>query len=427
MTRRFYTLLLWLALPVVMIRLGWRALSSPGYRGRISERFGGGAPDDRCCDLWIHAVSVGEVKAATPLVQRLLKEKKHLNIIITTMTPTGAQQVVDTFGKEVRHRFAPYDYPFAIRRFINQFSPRLLILMETEIWPNMIRICHQQGIAVAMANVRLSARSARGYRFVLPLVRDGLSKVSLFAVQSEADRKHLLSLGIDASRTHRTGSMKFEIRMPASVNEVAQAVRRDWSPNRPVIVAGSTHDGEESLLLRAFQSLCTEFPDLLLVIAPRHPERFDAVMRLASRSNLGVSRRTNQAGALDATVQIQIADTMGELPVLYGAADIAVVGGSLIPIRGIGGHNILEPCAVGVPVIFGPNMGNFLEISEITLTADAGLQVNDEAALIVQLRQLLNDAHLRSSMGERGRMMVGQNAGATQQTCDLIMPLLASR
>ena len=221
--------------------------------------------------------------------------------------------------------------------------------------------------------------------------------------------------------------MKFEIRMPASVNEVAQAVRRDWSPNRPVIVAGSTHDGEESLLLRAFQSLCTEFPDLLLVIAPRHPERFDAVMRLASRSNLGVSRRTNQAGALDATVQIQIADTMGELPVLYGAADIAVVGGSLIPIRGIGGHNILEPCAVGVPVIFGPNMGNFLEISEITLTADAGFQVNDEAALIVQLRQLLNDAHLRSSVGERGRMMVGQNAGATQQTCDLIMPLLASR
>ena len=427
MARRFYTLLLWLALPVVMIRLGWRALSSSGYRGRISERFGGGAPDDRRCDLWIHAVSVGEVKAATPLVQRLLKEKTHLDIIITTMTPTGAQQVVDTFGSEVRHRFAPYDYPFAIRRFITRFSPRLLIIMETEIWPNMIRICHQRGIAVAMANVRLSARSARGYRFVLPLVRDGLNKVSLFAAQSEADRKHLLSLGIDASRTHRTGSMKFEIRMPASVNEVAQAVRRDWSPNRPVIVAGSTHDGEESLLLRAFQSLCNEFPDLLLVIAPRHPERFDAVMRLASRSSLSVSRRTNQAGALDAAVQIQIADTMGELPVLYGAADIAVVGGSLIPIRGIGGHNILEPCAVGVPVIFGPNMGNFLEISEITLTAGAGFQVNDEVALIVQLRHLLNDAHLRSSVGERGRMMVDQNAGATQQTCDLITPLLASR
>ena len=427
MARRLYTLLLWLALPIVMIRLGWRALRSPGYRGRIGERFGGGAPDDRHCDLWIHAVSVGEVKAATPLVQQLLKEKKHLAIVITTMTPTGARQVVDTFGNEVRHRFAPYDYPFATRRFIDRFSPRLLILMETEIWPNMIRICHHQGIPVVMANVRLSARSARGYRFVLPLVRDGLNKVSLFATQSEADRKHLLSLGIDASKTHRTGSMKFEIRMPASVNEVAQAVRRDWSPNRPVIVAGSTHDGEESLLLRAFQSLRNEFPDLLLVIAPRHPERFDAVMRLASRSGLGVSRRTHQAGALDATVQIQIADTMGELPVLYGAADIAVVGGSLIPIRGIGGHNILEPCAVGVPVIFGPNMGNFLEISEITLTAGAGFQVNDEAALIVQLRDLLNDAHLRSSVGERGRMMVDQNAGATQKTCDLIMPLLPSR
>ena len=427
MARRFYTLLRWLALPIVMIRLGWRALRSPGYRGRISERFGSGARDERHCDLWVHAVSVGEVKAATPLVQRLLKEKKHLDIVITTMTPTGARQVVDTFGNEVRHRFAPYDYPFAIRRFIDRFSPRLLILMETEIWPNMICICHQQGIPVVMANVRLSARSARGYRFVLPLVRDGLNKVSLFATQSEVDQKHLLSLGIDASKTHRTGSMKFEIRMPASVNEVAQAVRRDWSPNRPVVVAGSTHDGEEILLLRAFQSLRNEFPDLLLVIAPRHPERFDAVMRIVSRSGLGVSRRTNQAGALDATVQIQVADTMGELPVLYGAADIAVVGGSLIPIRGIGGHNILEPCAVGVPVIFGPNMGNFLEISEIALKAGAGFQVSNEAALIAQLRHLLNDAHLRSSVGERGRIMVDQNAGATKHTCDLIMPLVPSR
>ena len=427
MAHRLYTLLLWLALPVVVIRLGLRAARSPGYRGRISERFGSGKSDKQFCDVWVHAVSVGEVNAATPLVQRLLDEKSDLDILITTMTPTGAQQVVDTFGNKVRHRFAPYDYPFAIRRFIDHFSPKLLILMETEIWPNMIRLCHHQGIPVVMANVRLSARSARGYRSVLFLVREGLNTVSLFATQSEADRQNLLSLGVAKSKTHRTGSMKFEIKMPASVNEVAQAVRRDWSPNRPVIVAGSTHEGEEDLLLRAFQSLLNDFPDLLLVIAPRHPERFESVVKLVARQGFKASRRTRQSGALDASVQIQIADTMGELPVLYGAADIAVVGGSLIPIRGIGGHNILEPCAVGVPVIFGRNMGNFLEISEIALRAGAGFQVSDEAALITQLRGLLNDAPLRDSVGEAGRMMVEQNAGATQKTCDLILPFFAPR
>ena len=299
--------------------------------------------------------------------------------------------------------------------------------METEIWPNMIRLCHHQGIPVVMANVRLSARSARGYRSVLPLVREGLNKVSLFATQSETDRENLLSLGVDRSKTHRTGSMKFEIKMSASVNEVAQAVRRDWSPNRPVIVAGSTHDGEEELLLHAFRSLLNDFPDLLLVVAPRHPERFESVVKLVARNGFKASRRTRQSGALDASVQIQIADTMGELPVLYGAADIAVVGGSLIPIRGIGGHNILEPCAVGVPVIFGRNMGNFLEISEIALRAGAGFQVSDEAALITQLQCLLDDAPLRDSVGEAGRMMVEQNAGATQKTCDLILPFFAPR
>ena len=427
MAQRLYTLLLWLALPIVMIRLGLRAARSPGYRGRVEERFGGGRVDEASCDVWIHAVSVGEVNAATPLVQRLLNDKRNLDVLITTMTPTGAQQVVDTFGDQVRHRFAPYDYPFAIRRFLDRFSPKLLVLMETEIWPNMICLCHQRAIPVVMANVRLSARSAKGYRSVLPLVREGLNQISLFATQSEADRQNLLTLGVAKSRTHRTGSMKFEIKMPASVNEVAHAVRRDWSPNRPVVVAGSTHEGEEDLLLSAFQSLLNDFPDLLLVIAPRHPERFESVAKLVARQGFKASRRTMQSGGLDSAVQIQIADTMGELPVLYAAADIAVVGGSLIPIRGIGGHNILEPCAVGVPVIFGSNMGNFLEISNIALRAGAGFQVSDQGDLIACLKRLLNDAPLRGAVGEAGRKMVEQNTGATQKTCELILPLLAMR
>ena len=258
-------------------------------------------------------------------------------------------------------------------------------------------------------------------------MREGLNQISLFATQSEADRQNLLTLGVAESKTHRTGSMKFEIKMPASVNEVAHAVRRDWSPNRPVVVAGSTHEGEEDLLLRTFQSLLNDFPDLLLVIAPRHPERFESVAKLVARQGFKASRRTMQSGGLDSAVQIQIADTMGELPVLYAAADIAVVGGSLIPIRGIGGHNILEPCAVGVPVIFGSNMGNFLEISDIALRAGAGFQVGDQGDLIECLKRLLNDAPLRGAVGEAGRKMVEQNTGATQKTCELILPLLAMR
>ncbi|HJP07579.1 MAG TPA: lipid IV(A) 3-deoxy-D-manno-octulosonic acid transferase [Arenicellales bacterium] len=424
MARTVYTLLLSLALPVLLVRLGLRAAKSPAYRARLTERFGGGNGKPRRCDVWIHAVSVGEVNAATPLVRQLLKLTPPSRIVMTTMTPTGAQRVVATFGDRVIHRYAPYDYPFAIDRFLDRFCPKLLVLMETEIWPNMISRCSQRNIPVAMANVRLSARSARGYRLVLPLIRHALDSVSLFATQSLPDRKHLLALGVDALKVYRTGNMKFEIDLPASLNEVAQAIRRDWGPNRPVIVAGSTHEGEESLLLRSLEALLPSFPDLLLVIAPRHPERFEMVTRQATKWGFTVSRRSQQSGALDSTVTVQIADTMGELLTLYGAGDIAVVGGSLIPIRGIGGHNIIEACAVGTPVIFGGNMGNFLEISALALEYQAGYQVKDADALLHCMSLLLEDANLRALVGEHGREMVAQNTGATLKTLELLLPLL---
>ena len=423
MARIFYTSLLWLALPVLLIRLAFRNARSPAYRFRLAERFGGGAHPSRPYDIWVHAVSVGEANAATPLVQQMLNLVPTPRVLITTMTPTGAERVFATFGDKVCHRYIPYDYPFAVDRFLDQIQPRMLVLMETEIWPNLINRCNKRNIKVAMANVRLSEKSARGYRMVLPLIRSALDSISVFATQSVADQERLLTLGVDALKVHRTGSMKFEIHLPASLNEVAQAVRRDWGPNRPVVIAGSTHEGEEALLLQSLAKLQKSFPDLLLVIAPRHPERFDTVSRQATKSGFKISRRSRQTGALDPAVAVQIADTMGELPTLYSAGDIAVVGGSLIPIRGIGGHNILEACAVGVPVVFGQNMSNFLEISALALTHNAGYQIKNADALSICLTTLLKDANLRATIGENGRIMVAQNTGATKKTLELLIPL----
>ena len=425
MTRALYTLLLWLALPVLILRLAIRAAKNKAYRDRWAERFGGGATGTPC-DLWVHAVSVGEVNAATPLIRQLLQSHPALRIIVTTMTPTGAARVRDTFGEAVQHRYAPYDYPLAIRRFLNRFQPGVLILMETEIWPNLIAGCARRGIAVAMANVRLSKKSARGYRLILPLIGEALSHVSVVATQSDWDKKNMVGLGVNPDKIHSTGSTKFEIDMPPSVAEVALAVRRDWGPNRPVIVAGSTHEGEEAILIEALQKLIPTYPDLLLVIAPRHPERFESVAKVIQRAGFRLSQRTHEKGALDPGIHIQLANTMGELSTLYAAADIAVVGGSLIPIRGIGGHNILEPCAVGVPVVFGTNMGNFVEITRLTLAEKAGFQVGNEIQLLHILKQLLEDASLRASVGENGRSFIQRNLGATNRTLSLIYPLLKS-
>ena len=425
MALTLYSLLLWsVALPVLLARLGLRALRNPAYRSRLSERFSLGASLAEPCDIWVHAVSVGEVNAATPLVNELLKLRPHLRILVTTMTPTGTEQVAASFGDRVCHCYAPYDYPFAVKRFLEQAQPRLLVLMETEIWPNIINHCHARGIKVAMTNVRLSEKSARGYRAVGFLVRDILAKVSVFAVQSDSDQERLVTLGANAARVHRTGSMKFEVQLPASLREVAQVVRRDWGRDRPVVVAGSTHQGEETMLLKALMRLRENFPDILLVIAPRHPERFGATVREVRKAGFPVSRRSQQPGALHNGVLVQVADTMGELPVLYAAADVAVVGGSLIRIRGIGGHNLLEPCAVGVPVLFGPYMSNFQQISRMAQVRQAGLEVRGEAELTMQIVRLLNDPSLRTTIGENGLAMVSENTGATRRVLDLLLPLL---
>ena len=425
MVRQLYSLLLWILLPAILVRLLWRSIRNPVYRRRWGERFGQINCDEYGYDIWLHAVSMGETNAATPLVHELLRRDPNLRILITTMTPTGSDRVVSTFGSSVGHSYAPYDYPFAVRHFLNQVRPNALVLIETEIWPNTIHFCSVRNVPVVMLNVRLSERSRQNYQRIAWLSRPTLQRIQKFGAQSEEHRQRLIDLGVQPSNVYRTGSMKFETKLAAGVREVAEAVRQDWGRDRLVIVAGSTHEGEEEILLRIFQQLKSAHSELLLVIAPRHPERFDAVFRLAARSDLVTLRRTEQQGTLPNTVDILVADTLGELPVLYSAADIAFVGGSLI--RGLGGHNILEPCAVGVPAVFGPVMPNFEEISQITTTSKAGIQARDPNDLEVQLSMLLSNPNLRAAMGERGMLMVTENSGATEQSLQILLPLISHR
>jgi 3-deoxy-D-manno-octulosonic-acid transferase len=294
------------------------------------------------------------------------------------------------------------------------------VILETEIWPNIINACHRRGIKVAFANLRLSQRSSRRYARVRGFMASVLSQVDSFAVQGQPDSERLVELGAPADAVHVTGSIKFEVELPASLTEVAKVLRREWGQDRPVWIAGSTHEHEEELVLDAFRELLPSHPDLLLVLVPRHPERFPAVAKLCRRRHLSLVRRSDGVGAVGADTRVYLGDTMGELGLMYAASDIAFVGGSLV--RG-GGHNILEPCALGVPVLFGPHMRNFLQISEMALERGAGVQVSGVTDLVQVVDRYLGDANLRFSAGESGRELVQENRGALEKTLAVLAKL----
>lgn len=409
-----YTGLLYLALPLVLVRLALRGLRNRRYWRRWGERFG--RVDLQPGAAWFHAVSVGEVTAAAPAIEALLPG----DLLVTSMTPTGSDQVRRLFADRVQHCYAPYDYPGAVRRFLDQARPRALVLLETEIWPNLIRACHTRGIPVAIINLRLSERSYRRYARAARLMASVLCRVTCFAVQGDADARRLVALGARPEAVRITGSIKFEVALPASLSEVAQVLRREWGQERPVWIAGSTHEAEDELLLDAFEQLRRRHPQLLLVLVPRHPERFAPVFRLCRRRGLKTARRSTGSATVDADVSVYIGDTMGELSLMYAASDIAFVGGSLVP---SGGHNILEPCALGLPVLFGPHMRNFLQISAMVKAREAGLQVADVAALVEAVDHYLSDANLRFTTGENGRRMVRENRGALAATLAVLEPL----
>jgi 3-deoxy-D-manno-octulosonic-acid transferase len=421
--RLAYRCVLYLLLPFVLLRLLWLGMRDPQYLKRWRERFGrpprtnGNRPV-----LVVHAVSVGEVLAAKPLLHRLMTCQPGHRIIVTTTTPTGAMTVRQNFGESVEHLYFPYDLPSAVEGFLDRIRPDAVLVMETEIWPNFFAACGRRGVPVALINARMSARSAAGYARLPGIVADTLRIPVLIAVQSEADARRFRELGADPARIAVCGNLKYDIRFPPSIREQGLAQRRIFSASRPVWIAASTHEGEERLILEAFTAVHREQPDCLLIIAPRHPERFDRVASLCLRNGFAVVRRTSETPAGTAAAQVFLLDTLGELPVFYASADIAYVGGSLTP---HGGHNLLEPASLCLPLISGPHVFNFADAAERLAEAQALRIVNEVPELAAVVLQMLKDANLRHTAGERAQRVYLENQGSADLVIERLRPVLS--
>ncbi|WP_395764046.1 lipid IV(A) 3-deoxy-D-manno-octulosonic acid transferase [Stutzerimonas balearica] len=412
MNRTLYTLLFHLGLPLILLRLFWRGRRAPAYRQRIGERFALGLPALRPGGIWVHAVSVGESIAAAPMIRQLMARHPQLPITVTCMTPTGSERIRALFGDSVQHCYLPYDLPWAAARFIERARPRLAVVMETELWPNHIHQCAQRGIPVALANARLSERSARGYARFSGLTAPMLGELALIAVQTEAEAERFRRLGARSACVQVTGSIKFDLSIDPALPQRAEQLRGQWqAQHRPVWIAASTHQGEDEIVLAAHRTLLAAHPDALLILVPRHPERFASVFELCRREGLSAVRRST-GEAVRGETQVLVGDTMGELLFLFALADVAFVGGSLVP---NGGHNLLEPAALGKPVLSGPHLFNFLEIAAQLREAGALREVADADQLARAVGELWCDAAVAQGMRDAGLRVLKANQGALQR------------
>ena len=409
MARCLYTLLWWIALPLLPLRLWWRGRREPGYRERIGERFGRYvAPAPRGEVLWLHAVSVGETRAAAPLVERLLRERPGTTLLLTSMTAAGRATGTSLFGDRVVQAWLPYDIPFAVKRFLAHFRPRLGLVMETELWPNLVALAADRGIPVCLVNARLSEKSARGYARFPRITRDMLGRLAGVAAQTGDDAARLAALG--AREVAVTGNLKFDVAVPQAMRERGALLRGQF-PGRRVWLAASTREGEETLILDALQARPLR-DDVLTILVPRHPQRFDEVAAMLGRRGIRHVRRS--AGAVhDASVPVLLGDSMGEMFAYCAAADIVFVGGSLLP---LGGQNLLEPLALGVPTLVGPHTFNFAEATEQAIAAGAAARVDDAGALVARVNELLDDPLARDAMHGAALAFVARHAGATDRT-----------
>ncbi len=406
--RFLYSALFYLLVPIIILRLFWRGIKAPSYRQRWLERFAYRSSNLPQGGVWLHAVSMGEVQAAIPLIKALISNFPQYSILVTTMTPTGSQRVVEVFGKQVSHVYLPYDLPGAIGRFLNKIQPRLLIIMETELWPNLLYSCKKRQIPVILANARLSANSAAGYQRINGLVRQMFGGITAVAAQTSLDAARFIQLGMAARKVHITGSIKFDADN-LSVDDQFHIQRRVW-------IAASTHEGEEDIVLEAFAEIKLHIKDLLLILVPRHPERFNKVAAKCQNTKFITSRRSEE-DKINLNTDIYLGDTMGELPLLYAASDIAFVGGSLVA---VGGHNSLEPAALGLPVIMGPHVFECEAIFKSLLEAEAATQVNNRAQLILAVTMYFSNHQLKTQTGENGRLFVKKNQGALQALLNII-------
>jgi 3-deoxy-D-manno-octulosonic-acid transferase len=420
--RFLYILIAYLLAPLVIGVMLWRGLHDRSYWRNFGERFGFGQPPFSGGSLWVHAVSVGEVQAATALVRALRERYPAVPLVLTTVTPTGAERARAQFGTDVWVRYVPYDLPGSVSRFFDRVQPRMAIILETELWPNLYHECGRRGVPLVLASARISPRSATRYRRLSGLFRETLSHGIVIAAQSEADAERFRSIGANPLRTHVTGNIKFDFSLPGDIGAVGAALRSRHAPQRPVWIAGSTHAGEEEILLDV-QARMDGAPKPLLVLVPRHPQRFDEVAALLERRRLRHVRRSS-GQTCDASTEVLLVDTLGELLQFYAAADVAFVAGSLVP---IGGHNLLEPAALGIATLSGPHNFNAQEIADMLIETGAVQVVRDAGELGAALRLLLADPVERARRGALGREAVDQNRGALARLLALIDPVLSER
>jgi 3-deoxy-D-manno-octulosonic-acid transferase len=396
--RQLYTIALRLALPFILLRLWWRGRREPGYREHVPERFGIYPGEKPQKALWVHAVSVGEARAAAPLVRALKALLPDHTVLMTCTTAAGRETLRQVYGESVLAAFLPYDYPESVHGFLERFRPRLGVLMETELWPNLLALCSRRGVPVVLANARMSEKSGRRYRRWRALMAPGIRSLAAVCAQSEADAERLRSLG--ASRVEVTGNLKFDVTLDTG----QLAAGREWKKKvgRPVLLLASTREGEEKLLLE--EAAKTGGPSLVVVV-PRHPQRFDEVAQWAQ------SRRTQTALPAPSD-RVHLGDTMGEMAFYYAACDLALIGGSFLP---LGGQNLIEALAAGAPVIVGPSMFNFAEATRLALEAGAAMQASDAAAAMRQALELLSNQKKREEMARAGKALCEAHRGATER------------
>ena len=417
--RSLYTLVWLIALPFVLLRLVWRARRQPDYLRHIPERFGFYRTRLNNPVIWLHAVSVGETRACAPLLHALLDTYPDHRVLLTHMTPTGRATAAELYGKlapRVQSAYLPYDIPWAISGFLRHFHPRIGILMETELWPNLVRACHHTGTPLAMVNARLSARSAKGYSRIGGLAREAFAHLSAIGAQTEADGQRMADLG--ARYVMITGNIKFDITPPPAMLALGADFRNRFGPERRVLLAASTREGEEGPLLEAFGRLCP--PDVLLVLVPRHPQRFDDVAKLVKRAGLTLQKRSKNVPVMIET-RVWLGDSMGEMYAYYAAAGVAVIGGSW---EKLGGQNPIEASAVGCPVILGPHTFNFSVVCEQAIEVDAALRADNIENGLQAALEILDNPARRKAMGEAGSRFAQSHRGATGRTMDLLTPLL---
>lgn len=420
MLRFFYTVAMYLATPVIMWRLFARGFRYRGYFGRWRERFGRFPDPGLHESIWVHAVSVGEVNAAVPLIESLMRRYAPRRVVVTTVTPTGSERVRKLFGERVFHVYLPYDLPNAVRRFLERIRPAMAVVVETEIWPNLFHQCGRRGIPLAVVNARLSERSLRGYGPIRPLVRQALGNVALIAAQSQADARRYRLLGANPATVQVSGNLKFDMPLAKGARSLGETLRAQWGAARPVWIAASTHEGEELAAFEAHLAVLARLPDALLLIAPRHPERFHAAEHTAR--SLGFAIATHGAKDADLSTQCLVIDAMGVMMRYFAAADLAFVGGSLVP---IGGHNVLEPAALSKPVVVGPYTFNFAEITRSLIEAGGARRVTSAHDLGANVLALLRDPAALEAMGAVAHAVCARERGAVRRTMVMLGRIVA--